>query len=56
MQVLEKLALDPAKIRRVVIDAQIGQALVLYIEHYGDDRILSVEPPSPEEVIIKCES
>lgn len=32
------------RIRRVVIDAQAGWALKVYVERLGDDRILSVIP------------
>jgi hypothetical protein len=29
-------------IRRVVIDAQAGEAVVMYIERWGDERLLQV--------------
>jgi hypothetical protein len=29
-------------VRRVVIDAQVGYAVVVYIERLGDERLLSV--------------
>lgn len=32
------------KIRRVVIDAEAGHALVMYVERFGDDRLLKVVP------------
>jgi len=30
--------------RRVVIDASIGDAVILYVERYGDSRLLEVIP------------
>lgn len=35
---------DGETVRRVVIDAQAGHALVIYVERYGDERLLSVVP------------
>lgn len=31
-------------VRRVVIDATVGEAVVLYVERYGDSRLLEVVP------------
>ena len=50
--VLEKLGIDPSNVRRVVIDAQIGQELIFYIEHYGTNALLEVRPPEAKEVEI----
>ncbi len=33
---------DPLTIRRVVIDAQAGNVLLIYLETFGDERILDV--------------
>lgn len=30
------------KIRRVVIDANAGEAVVMYVERFGDERLLNV--------------
>jgi hypothetical protein len=30
------------RVRRVVIDAQIGEAVVIHVERFGDTRILDV--------------
>jgi hypothetical protein len=35
---------DGEGVRRVVIDAQAGHALIIYVERFGDERILSVVP------------
>ena len=32
------------RIRRVVIDAEAGHVLVMYVERFGDDRLLKVVP------------
>ncbi len=32
------------KVRRVVIDAHVGKAAMLYVERVGDDRLLKVIP------------
>lgn len=41
-------------IRRVVIDATVGEALIIHVERYGDSRILEVTPPT-EAVIVTYE-
>lgn len=33
---------DGERVRRVVIDARTGHALVIHVERYGDERLLSV--------------
>lgn len=35
---------DGESVRRVVIDAQAGHALIIHVERYGDERMLSVVP------------
>jgi hypothetical protein len=35
---------DGENIRRVVIDAQAQHAVVMYVERWGDDRLLDVVP------------
>ena len=50
--VLEKLGIDTSNVRRVVIDAQIGHALMFYIEHFGTNALLEVRPPEAKEVEI----
>lgn len=32
------------RVRRVVIDVQVGEAVKLYVERYGDERLLDVVP------------
>jgi hypothetical protein len=33
---------DPDKVSRIVIDAQQGRAVMLYVERFGDERLLKV--------------
>lgn len=33
---------DPGRVRRIVVDAQAGHALVVYVEYFGDERWLNV--------------
>jgi hypothetical protein len=33
---------DINQVRRIVIDAQSGHAVMLYVERYGDERLLKV--------------
>jgi hypothetical protein len=35
---------DDGSVRRVVIDVQAGHAVVMYVEMWGDDRLLDVIP------------
>jgi hypothetical protein len=32
------------RVRRVVIDAQAGHMLMIHVEYFGDERVLSVVP------------
>jgi hypothetical protein len=40
------------RIRRVIIDAKAAEPVVMYLEQYGDDSILALQPPQvvPAEV------
>lgn len=40
-------------VRRIVIDAEHGCPVMIYVERYGDERLLEIEPPSPAEVEIR---
>lgn len=44
-QMIEALGLDGAKVRRLVIDAEIGQTTKVYVECWGRSTMLEVEPP-----------
>lgn len=35
----------PSKTTRVVIEASINDAVRIYVEQYGDEGLISVEPP-----------
>lgn len=35
---------DASRVRRVVIDAQVNNVMVMHVELYGDERILDVVP------------
>lgn len=52
LQVCAALGIDGARVRRIVIDAEARQALKVYVEYFGDNRLLDVRPPSPAEVQI----
>jgi hypothetical protein len=52
----EALCLDPLgehKVRRLVIDAEVGNAVQIYVERCGTDRLLEIVPPGRAEVEIK---
>ena len=53
VELLRTLNIDHARVRRVIIDAKVGQVPILYIEHYGDTRMLDVETSILNEVIIR---
>lgn len=56
MKWAEALGLDPLDehyVRRLVIDAEAGQPLRIYVERYGTDRLLEIVPPSPASVEIR---
>ena len=47
----EALGLPPTT-RRVVIDADVNKALIVYVSCYGTEDLLTIEPPSADEVRI----
>lgn len=42
LQALHNAGLINQNTRRVVIDIQAGEAPIMYVEQFGDDRLLSV--------------
>ena len=48
----EAMGIDIAedKITRVVIDAQVGEVLKVYLSRWGTDRLLDVTPPDASGV------
>ena len=51
--VLKKLNIDPSRVGRVVIDANVAQPLLFYITYLGGEELLEVRPPEANEVQIK---
>lgn len=54
-QMIQALGLDGAKVRRLVIDAEVGQTIKVYVECWGPSTMLEVEPPArgAVEIIVK---
>lgn len=46
LQWLSGAGIIPNTTRRVVIDACVGEALMLYIEQYGTKSFIDLEPPA----------
>jgi len=53
VQWAEALGIDPMEVSRVVIDAQVGSVLKVYVEKFGTDRLLQVKPPDPSSVDVR---
>jgi hypothetical protein len=51
-QLLLSQQINPQRVRRVIIDATVAEPVIMYIEQYGDDGILALQPPQvvPAEV------
>ena len=47
-QVLRAMGIDPTHVGRVVVDAQAGELLQVYVQYYGGPEMLDVQPPSAE--------
>lgn len=52
-QMCEALGLDSAKVRRLVIDAEVGQLVKVYVECWGRSAMLEVNPPPREAIQIQ---
>lgn len=50
---LIKIGVDPSTSRRVVIDIPHDGAVMIYVERFGDTRMLEIEPPSKLTTAIK---
>ncbi|MBU1173387.1 MAG: hypothetical protein KKD44_27785 [Proteobacteria bacterium] len=44
----DALGLEANTIRRIIIDAAADSLVILYVEKYGDERMLDIEPISAE--------
>lgn len=44
---------DASLVRRIVIDASVDNAMFIYVEKYGDDKLLLIEFPTPDGISIK---
>lgn len=53
---LIKEGIVPAETRRVVIDASVDSAVVIYIEKYGTSAFISVKPPPELRTAVKVTS
>lgn len=42
VKVSEALGLDPGKVRRIVLDIRLDDAITAYVEMYGDARLLDL--------------
>lgn len=42
---LRRAGIPVDEVRRVIIDAKVDDAVRVYIEQYGTDRMFKVEPP-----------
>lgn len=47
------LGIDADRVRRVVIDAEAGNAIMVYVEQYGTDELLHLDVPNPTSMDIK---
>ena len=47
------LGIDPKKTRRIVLDVSVDDAISVYIEQYGDERLLDLELPALPTVAIR---
>ena len=50
--VLSKMGIDNEFVGRVVIDAQVGEVVQIYIAFIGNEELLEVEAPMAEDVVI----
>jgi hypothetical protein len=57
LQLCDRLGFQARLVRRIVIDAQHSSVVKVYVEFFGDERLLDIEIPggeivmsSPEEV------
>lgn len=44
---------DANLVRRIVIDARADDAMLIYVEKYGDEKLLLIEFPTPDGISIK---
>lgn len=53
---LKREGIVPENTRRVVIDAEANNPIIIYVEMYGGDKLIEVEPPPELRVGVKIVS
>jgi hypothetical protein len=53
LRFLAALGIDGAKSRRLIIDCEAQHVMRVYVEYYGDARVLDIQFPGPGEVEIR---
>lgn len=53
---LKREGIVPENTRRVVIDAEANSPIIIYVEMYGGDKLIEVEPPPELRVGVKIVS
>lgn len=53
LRFLKALGIDGARCRRLIIDAEVQHVLKVYVEYYGDERVLDIRFPELGEVDIR---
>ena len=46
MSICEAAGVDPTMVRRVVLDLQVGNAGIVYVEMFADPELLEIRIPS----------
>ena len=41
----EQLEIEPSNVRRIIIDAKVNSAVIIYVEQYGTDKLFDLRPP-----------
>jgi hypothetical protein len=49
----EALGVEPNETARIVIDARPGEVLRVYVEKFGTERMLHIDPPDPQSVTVE---
>lgn len=56
VKIAKAIGADGAKIRSMVIEAKVGQPVIVYIEAFGDEKLLKIDwPTALNQAVVKRE-
>lgn len=49
---LNAIGMGDIPVRRIIVDAEVGHPVKIYVEQWGDERMFNVRPPGADEATV----